>query len=68
VQESLGEFAKRGVKFWVKHHGRPSLMPWIYLRLLLLEHGIAGRAADSFRRPPGQRIGIGEDTPDHLTI
>lgn len=65
MQESLGEL---GLKFWVKNHGRPSLMREIYFRLLLLEHGIAGRAADSFRLRPGQRIGIDEHTADHLAI
>jgi transposase len=55
---------------------RPSLVPGIYFRLLLVvyfeaidsERGIAWRAADSFGLRQFLEIGLDEQTPDHSMI
>src|SRR5216684_194099 len=70
-------FAEREcAKFYAANHGRPSLVPGIYFRLLLIgyfegvdsERGIAWRAADSFGLRRFLGIGLDEQTPDHSTI
>src|SRR5258706_13283341 len=56
--------------------GRPSLAPGVYFRLLLIgflegigsERGIGWRGADSFRLRRFLKYGLGEATPDHVTI
>ncbi len=67
---------KECAKFYAANNGRPSLVPGIYFRLLLVgyfegidsERGIAWRAADSFGLRQFLGIAIDEDTPDHSTI
>jgi len=75
--ERFDEFAeKECARFYAENHGRPSLTPGIYFRLLLVgyfegidsERGIAWRAADSFGLRQFLGIAIDEDTPDHSTI
>jgi transposase len=75
--ERFDEFAEKvGSKFYAKNHGRPSLTPGIYFRLLLIgyfegidsERGIAWRAADSFGLRQFLGIAMDEHTPDHSTI
>src|SRR6266852_4765721 len=70
-------FAEREcAKFYAANNGRPSLVPGIYFRLLLIgyfegvdsERGIAWRAADSFGLRRFLGIGRDEQTPDHSTI
>src|SRR5229473_653045 len=70
-------FAEREcAKFYAANNGRPSLVPGIYFRLLLIgyfegvdsERGIAWRAADSFGLRRFLGIGLDEQTPDHSTI
>src|SRR6266849_338706 len=56
--------------------GRPSLAPGVYFRLLLIgffegiasERGIAWRVADSLSLRRFLNYGLGEATPDHVTI
>jgi transposase len=56
--------------------GRPSLAPGVYFRLLLIgffegigsERGIAWRVADSLSLRRFLKYGLGEATPDHVTI
>jgi transposase len=63
-------------KFYAARMGRPSLVPGIYFRALLIgyfegidsERGIAWRLADSLALRQFVRIGITEQTPDHSTI
>jgi transposase len=63
-------------RFYADHNGRPSLVPGIYFRLLLLgyfegidsERGIAWRAADSLALRRFLGIGLDESIPDHSTI
>ena len=63
-------------KFYAAKMGRPSLVPGIYFRALLIgyfegidsERGIAWRLADSLALRQFVRIGITEQTPDHSTI
>ena len=63
-------------KFYAARMGRPSLVPGIYFRALLIgyfegidsERGIAWRLADSLALRQFVRIGITESTPDHSTI
>jgi transposase len=75
--ERFDEFAEKVCsKFYAKNHGRPSLTPGIYFRLLLIgyfegidsERGIAWRAADSFGLRQFLGIAMDEHTPDHSTI
>src|ERR1700688_2844081 len=75
--EGVDEFAeKECAKFYAANNGRPSLVPGIYFRLLLVgyfegidsERGIAWRAADSFGLRQFLGIGLDEPTPDHSTI
>src|ERR1700676_3200585 len=75
--EGFDEFAeKECAKFYAANNGRPSLVPGIYFRLLLVgyfegidsERGIAWRAADSFGLRQFLGIGLDEPTPDHSTI
>src|SRR5713226_3850557 len=70
-------FAEREcAKFYAANNGRPSLVPGIYFRLLLVgyfegidsERGIAWRAADSIGLRKFLGIGLDEQTPDHSTI
>src|ERR1700747_767844 len=63
-------------RFYHARLGRPSLVPGIYFRALLIgyfegidsERGIAWRLADSLALRQFVRIGITEQTPDHSTI
>jgi transposase len=63
-------------RFYHARLGRPSLMPGIYFRALLIgyfegidgERGIAWRVADSLGLRRFLRIGLDERTPDHSTI
>src|SRR3954463_14031949 len=56
--------------------GRPSLPPGVYFRLLLIgffegigsERGIAWRVSDSLSLRRFLKYGLGEATPDHVTI
>jgi transposase len=75
--EQFDEFAeKECAKFYAENHGRPSLTPGMYFRLLLVgyfegidsERGIAWRAADSIGLRKFLGIGLDEQTPDHSTI
>jgi len=62
--------------FYHSKLGRPSLAPGVYFRLLLIgffegigsERGIAWRVADSLSLRRFLKYGIGEATPDHVTI
>lgn len=63
-------------KFYAAKMGRPSLVPGIYFRALLIgyfegidsERGIAWRLADSLALRQFVRISLTESTPDHSTI
>jgi transposase len=63
-------------RFYHARLGRPSLMPGVYFRALLIgyfegidgERGIAWRVADSLALRRFLRIGLDERTPDHSTI
>jgi transposase len=63
-------------KFYAAKMGRPSLVPGIYFRALLIgyfegidsERGIAWRLADSLALRQFVRILLTESTPDHSTI
>ena len=63
-------------RFYHARLGRPSLMPGVYFRALLVgyfegidsERGIAWRVADSLALRRFLRIGLDERTPDHSTI
>ena len=63
-------------KFYAAKMGRPSLVPGIYFRALLIgyfegidsERGIAWRLADSLTLRQFVRISLTETTPDHSTI
>jgi transposase len=76
-EEQFDAFAeKECARFYAANNGRPSLVPGIYFRLLLVgyfegidsERGIAWRAADSFGLRQFLGIAIDEPTPDHSTI
>jgi transposase len=62
--------------FYHSKLGRPSLAPGVYFRLLLIgffegiasERGIGWRVADSFSLRRFLKYGLGETTPDHVTI
>src|SRR6266404_8963041 len=68
-EERCGEFYHRKI-------GRPSLAPGVYFRLLLIgffegiesERGIGWRVADSLSLRRFLNYGLGEATPDHVTI
>src|SRR5258708_22807969 len=75
--ERFDEFVgERCAKFYAAKYGRPSLVPGIYFRALLIgyfegidsERGIAWRLADSLALRQFVRIGITEQTPDRSTI
>src|SRR3989441_8135102 len=63
-------------KFYHEKLGRPSLVPGMYFRLMLIgffegiesERGIAWRVADSLCLRQFLQIGLDERTPDHVTI
>jgi transposase len=63
-------------RFYHARLGRPSLMPGVHFRALLIgyfegidsERGIAWRLADSLALRRFLRIGLDERTPDHSTI
>jgi transposase len=63
-------------KFYAKKFGRPSLLPGIYFRSLLIgyfegiegERGIAWRVADSLALRRFLGIALTEGTPDHSTL
>ncbi len=63
-------------RFYHARLGRPSLLPGVYFRALLIgyfegidgERGIAWRVADSLALRRFLRIGLDEGTPDHSTI
>src|SRR3984893_15220786 len=63
-------------QFYAKKRGRPSLVPGVYFRLLLIgyfegidsERGIAWRAQDSLALRRFLRVGLEESPPDHSTI
>jgi transposase len=63
-------------KFYAKKFGRPSLLPGIYFRSLLIgyfegieaERGIAWRVADSLGLRRFLGISLTEATPDHSTL
>ena len=63
-------------RFYAAERGRPSLVPGIYFRLLLVgyfegidsERGIAWRVEDSLSLRCFLAIGLNEATPDHSTI
>lgn len=63
-------------RFYHATMGRPSLMPGVYFRCLLIgyfeglegERGIAWRVADSLALRRFLRIGLDEGTPDHSTL
>src|ERR1035437_6673515 len=76
-EEKFDAFAeKEGAKFYAANNGRPSLVPGIYFRLLLVgyfegidsERGIAWRAADSFGLRQFGGIGLDEPPRDPPTI
>src|SRR5271165_6680943 len=62
--------------FYHRKLGRPSLAPGVYFRCLLIgffegigsERGIGWRVADSLSLRRFLNYGIGEATPDHVTI
>src|SRR5580704_1697528 len=63
-------------KFYQHKLGRPSVVPGVYFRLLLIgffegigsERGIAWRVADSLSLRRFLKYGFDEATPDHVTI
>src|SRR5437899_2613253 len=63
-------------KFYHEKLGRPSLVPGMYFRLMLIgffegidsERGIAWRVADSLCLRQFLEIGLDEPSPDHVTI
>ena len=63
-------------EFYHTKLGRPSLAPGVYFRLLLIgffegigsERGISWRVADSLSLRRFLNYGLGEATPDHVTI
>jgi transposase len=63
-------------QFYHSKLGRPSLAPGVYFRLLLIgffegiasERGIGWRVADSLSLRRFLKYGLGEATPDHVTI
>jgi transposase len=63
-------------RYYADGVGRPSLVPGVYFRLMLMgffegidsERGIAWRVADSLSLRQFLGYGIDENTPDHVTI
>ena len=63
-------------RFYAPKMGRPSLVPGVYFRLLLIgyfegidsERGVAWRVADSFALREFLRFELSDATPDHSTI
>ena len=63
-------------EFYHEKLGRPSLVPGLYFRLMMIgffegldsERGIAWRVADSLTLRQFLQIGLDERTPDHVTI
>ena len=78
LEESyFDEFVEgRCQRFYAEKRGRPSLVPGVYFRLLLIgyfegldsERGIAWRAADSLSLRAFVGLGLTEAAPDHSTI
>src|SRR2546423_5556342 len=78
LEEShFDEFVEgRCQRFYAKKRGRPSLVPGVYFRLLLIgyfegidsERGMAWRANDSLALRRFLRVGLDESLPDHSTI
>ena len=78
LEESyFDEFVEgRCQRFYAEKRGRPSLVPGVYFRLLLIgyfegidsERGIAWRANDSLALRRFLRVGLEESPPDHSTI
>ena len=78
LEEShFDEFVEgRCQRFYAKKRGRPSLVPGVYFRLLLIgyfegidsERGMAWRANDSLALRRFLRVGLDESPPDHSTI
>src|ERR1700674_3276195 len=78
LEESyFDEFVEgRCQRFYTEKRGRPSLVPGVYFRLLLIgyfegidsERGIAWRANDSLALRRFLRAGLEESPPDHSTI
>src|SRR5256885_299891 len=78
LEEShFDEFVEgRCQRFYAKKRGRPSLVPGVYFRLLLIgyfegidsERGMAWRANDSLALRRFLRVGLEESPPDHSTI
>jgi transposase len=76
-QASLDEFCEaRCRKFYHEKLGRPSLIPGMYVRVILIgffegiesERGIAWRMADSLCFREFLQIGLDERTPAHVSI
>ena len=76
-QAGFDEFCEGKCKrFYADRLGRPSLVPGVYFRLMLIgffegidsERGIAWRVADSLSLRDFLGYGIDESTPDHVTI
>lgn len=71
-----GYCEERCREFYHQKLGRPSLAPGVYFRLLLIgffegiesERGIGWRVADSLSLRRFLNYGLGEATPDHVTI
>lgn len=67
---------KECARFYAPTMGRPSMVPGVYFRLLLIgyfegidsERGIAWRIADSFTLREFLRFELSDATPDHSTI
>ncbi len=78
LEEShFDEFVERRCqRFYAERRGRPSLVPGVYFRLLLIgyfegidsERGIAWRASDSLSLRRFLRVGLNESPSDHSTI
>src|SRR2546430_15144577 len=78
LEEShFDEFVEgRCQRFYAKKRGRPSLVPGVYFRLLLIgyfegidsERGMAWRANDSLALRRFLRVGLEESPTDHSTI
>jgi transposase len=75
--EKFDEFCEgECAQFYAENHGRPSLTPGTYFRLLLVgyfegidsERGMAWRVADSLGLREFLGFGLDERTPDHSTI
>ena len=76
-EAGFDEFCEKECKRFYHHRlGRPSMMPGVYFRLLLIgffegiesERGIAWRVADSLSLRWFLRYGMNEATPDHVTV